>query len=338
MRINSIGSYNLSKPLFRQSQFVKINQPSCDVVSFSGQKKKAGKNSAESNINFGIKTGNKVLETLSKTNSKDAVLPILARRLPEVSIHTAEEISNTAVAADTFVAYFESTLNDDFSLGNRKMFLDLAPFKYDDELEKLTFALDIAHESTHAEQVNSGRDSEFYKKMSKGNPKYAGAVIALGKCVFQLMDSCFQKNMVSKTFLNYEDMSLFSKYGREIPRESDVSKHTLLKNGNFNSQGEFFKEVNGAFEAAYVKTLQYIVQNPQDADETLINALYDVIRDNKQKELMADVKKECCYLAESELEARKTESKLAKEYLKTTKPINLDAYIALYDMMAGALQ
>lgn len=33
--------------------------------------------------------------------------------------------------------------------------------------------MDIAHESTHAKQVDSGRDARFYKKLSDGDVDYA---------------------------------------------------------------------------------------------------------------------------------------------------------------------
>ena len=239
MRIQAINSFNFNKPVINQPQVARYNQQSGDIVSFSAKKKHPPKIQSNPNVDFGVSVGDEVLSALNQNKSKEEVLSILGKRMPTVTIASIDELAGKTALENSFVAYFESRLNDDFEQVNRKMYLDLMPFKVADDKQKLVYAMDIAHESTHAKQVDSGKDANFYKKLSNGDANYAGTVIGIGKYISEVIDNALQGKLLASCFMSLEDQMNMYKYDREIPRIADVSRQSIIKNSGLKNYEQF---------------------------------------------------------------------------------------------------
>lgn len=338
MHISPIGNFNLYKTTQKQTQYSKNIQTTGDIVSFSAKKKKPPQMQINHNVDFGVSIGEEVLSALTANKSKEEVFDILAKRMPSVSIGSVDELAEKTVLPNSFVAYFDSKLNDDFTQTNRRMYLDLCPFKVADDKQKLVYAMDIAHESTHAKQVDSGKDAKFYKKFSNGDADYAGTVISIGKFIFEQVDKTLQSKMLTPCFYDLESQMNLMRYNREIPSVANVSRQSILKNSGLTNYEEFKKVINAIYAQAFIQEMEYIVQNPDMAEKSIIDTLIKVIEEDKKEEFFEDMKKYCSYMATNEQEARTTECKLAKKTLKTNKSINIDCYPIYYEMISQALK
>lgn len=338
MRIQSINCFNFNKPVLNQPQVARYNQSNGDVVSFSAKKKKPPQVQINHNVDFGVSIGDEILSKLNAGGSKEEVFSVLQKRLPDVQIGSIDEIANKTVNPDGFIAYFDSRLNDDFTQTDRKMYLDLFPFKVADDKQKLAQAMDIAHESTHAKQVDSGKDASFYKKLSNGDAIYAGTVIGIGKYVYERTDKFFQEKMLPPCFYDLQDQMNLMKYNREIPRASDVSRLKIIKNGGFENYDKFKEVADAILLYSFKEEMDYLIQNPQYVDDNIKEVLVEINDNNAFDKFFDDIKKYCSYMAMNECEARTTESKLAKKALKTNKTLNIDCYPIYYEMLSKALK
>ena len=338
MRIQSINSFNFNKPVINQPQVARQNQLNGDIVSFSAKKKKPPQVQINHNIDFGVSIGDEILSKLNAGGSKEEIFSILQKRLPDVQIGSIDEIANKTVNSDGFVAYFDSRLNDDFTQTDRKMYLELFPFVIADNKQKLAQAMDIAHESTHAKQVDSGKDASFYKKLSNGDAIYAGTVIGIGKYVYERTDKFLREKMLAPCFYDFESQMNVRRYNREIPSVADVSRLKIIKNGGFENYDNFKEVAETILLYSFKEEMDYLIQNPQYADNDIKEVLVKINNNNAFDKFFDDIKKYCSYMAMNEYEARTTECKLAKKALKTNKTLNIDCYPIYYEMLSKALK
>ena len=152
----------------------------------------------------------------------------------------------------------------------------LKPFKVGDDNEKLSFALDVAHEYTHVQQVVSCKDSDFYKKLSGGDVELARAIVALNNPTYELMDKCMQTRTLVNVFANPIDFFNYQKYGKEIPREMYITKNTLLSSAGCTNEMQYKKIVENEFRHAFARTIEYIVEHPENVEPSILNTLMEI--------------------------------------------------------------
>ena len=164
MKISQIPVFNFYQNKIQQPT-VRLSSLDCDTVSFSAKKKKSN-NSTTQNVQTGVNIGKEIIEALSKGASKKQITALVQKELPSLQVKSAREIGKFSINPDSYVAYFTSDLGDNFEMDkNMVMYLNQQPFKIGDETEKLTFAMDVAHEYTHALQVLEGKEQELLKEL-----------------------------------------------------------------------------------------------------------------------------------------------------------------------------
>ena len=152
------------------------------------------------------------------------------------------------------------------------------------------------------------------------------------------IDKALQGKMLTPCFYDIQDQMNMMRYNREIPRVSEVSRQSIIKNSGFKNYEEFAEVANYAFAQVFVEEMNYIAENPHMAEKSIIDTLVKVVEEGKNNEFFDDVKKYCSYMAMNEQEARTTECKLAKKSLKTNKTLNIDCYPIYYEMISKALK
>ena len=337
MKISQIPVFNFYQNKTQQPT-VRLNSLSCDTVSFSAKKKKAD-NSKTPNVRTGVQLGKEIIDELSKGASKKKVTDLVQGKLPSLHVKSAKEIEKFSINPENYVAYFTSDLDDNFEMNKKMvMYLNQQPFKIGDSVEKLTFAMDVAHEYTHALQVIEGKEQELLKELSNNDISYARTITGIANMAFEKMDKNLQKRFVFSYFGSPIDRMDFIKYGREIPREAFVTKQHLLGNMKLQNERDLKKLVEQEFALAFYETIEFIVNHPQNVDPQILNCLIEIGQTDRIEELSQKTKQLCAHLANIEAEARTTESVLAKSYLGTNKTLNIDSYITYFEMLNKALQ
>ena len=218
------------------------------------------------------------------------------------------------------------------------IYLNEKPFRIGDKNEKLSFALDVAHEYTHAQQVISGTESEFYKKISDGDVDLARTIVAMSNLTYEFMDKAMQTSTLPNVFANPIDFINFQRYGKEIPKETYVTKQMLVSNAKCRNEMEYKKQVEYMFQKAFLETIKYVLEHPENVEERIMKTLMKIGAEHKIDDLRDKTKLMCAHNAESESEARKTESTIAKKILGTKKTLNIDCYPMYYELISKSLK
>ena len=336
MKISQIPVFNLYQNKTKQPT-IRLNTLNCDTVSFSAKKKKTD-NSKAPNVQLGVQLGKGIIDALSKGASKRQITDLVQREMPSLQVKSAKEIGRFSLNPDGYVAYFTSDFSDGFKMNeNMVMYLNQQPFKIGDATEKLTFAMDVAHEYTHALQVQEGTEEELLKQLSGNDINHAKTITAIANMAFEKMDRKLQEKFILSYFGSPNDRINFMKYGREIPKEAFVTKQNLLANMKLQNESDFKKLVEQEFEIAFWETIDFMAKHPQNVDKPILNCLMELAQTDRMEELCDKTKQLCKHLANIEAEARTTESVLAKGYLGTTKTLNIDCYPVYFEMLNKAL-
>lgn len=337
MKISQIPVFNLYQNK-TQRPAIKLNTLNCDTVSFSAKKKKTD-NSKTPNVRTSVELGKEIVEGLSKGASKKQITYLVQRQMPSLHVKSTKEIGKFSINPDGYVAYFTSALEDDFEMNkNMVMYLNQQPFKFGDSTEKLIFAMDVAHEYTHALQVQEGTEQELLKQLSGNDINYAKTITAIANMTFEIMDRKLQERFILGYFGSPNDRINFMKYGREIPREAFVTKQNLLANMKLQNESDFKKLAVHEFQIAFLETIDFMVKHPQNVDTPILDCLIKLAQTDRMEELSEKTKQLCKHLANIEAEARTTESVLAKNILGTNKTLNIDCYINYFEILNKALQ
>ena len=337
MKISPISVLNTYKSNQQNKIQYKNNLP-YDTVSFSAKRKKTDNQSTNPHISTSVKVGEELFTKLETGGNKRDIIRTIQEKIPTLKVAPLKEMEDQVAYADCYAAYFSSEIADDFSMNHSIMYLNEKPFKVGDKNEKLSFALDVAHEYTHAQQVISGKDAEFYKKISNGDVKLARAITAISNITYELMDKEMQNRTLPNIFANPIDMINFQRYGKEIPRETYVTKNTLISNAKCSNELQYKKIVENEFQQAFVRTIEYIVEHPENVEPSILDTLMKIGKEDKIDELRDMTKQMCSHMAEEEYEARTTECIMAKNILGTKKTLNIDCYPIYYDMLSKALK
>ena len=337
MKISPIATFNINKINQQNKIQYKTNLP-CDTVSFSAKRKKTDNQQTNPRITTSVKVGEELYAKLEAGANKKDITRIIQEKIPTLQVAPLREMESQVAYADTFAGYFASEIADDFSMNRSFMYLNEKPFIIGDKTEKMSFALDVAHEYTHAQQVVSGKDAEFYKKISNGDAQMARTITAMSNITYQLMDKEMQTITLPQIFANPIDMLNFRKYGKEIPREAYVTKNTLLTNAKCTNEIQYKKMIENEFQNAFIRTVQFIIEHPENIEPSIFDTLMQIGEEGKIDELCEKTKQMCSYIAENEAEARTTECVMAKNLLGVRKTLNIDCYTIYYDMLSKALK
>lgn len=336
MKISQIPVFNFYPNRIQQPN-VRLNTLDCDTVSFSAKKKKVD-NSKSQNVQTGVQLGKEIIDELSKGASKKKITDIVQKEMPSLQVKSAREIGRFSINPDGYVAYFTSDLGDNFEMDkNMVMYLNQQSFRIGDATEKLTFAMDVAHEYTHALQVKEGKEQELLKQLSDNDIGYAKTITGIANMAFEKMDRKLQEKFILGYFGSPNDRINFMKYGREIPKEAFVTKQNLLANMKLQNESDFRKLAEEEFQIAFWETIEFMAKHPQNVDTPILNCLMELAQTDRMEELCDKTKQLCKHLANIEAEARTTESVLAKGYLGTTKTLNIDCYPVYFEMLNKAL-
>ncbi|MBQ4123751.1 hypothetical protein IJD44_08555 [bacterium] len=337
MRISPIISFNVysaNKSLMGQ---IKSNLP-YDTVSFSAKRKKTDNKPISPNIIKSTQFGEKLYSELKSGATKKDISKRVKEELPTLQVQSLSGIEKQVVFPDGYAAYFTSPLDDDFSMTKSTMYLSEEPFRIADNIEKLSFALDVAHEYTHAQQVISGRESEFYKEISDCDVDMARTIVGMSNLTYELMDKSLQARTLSRIFANPIDFFNFQKYGKEIPREIALTKQMLISNANCTNEAQYKSMVQNECKMAFIRAIEYVIQHPENVEESIFKTLMKIGNEDKIDDLFEKTKLMCAHNAEGEAEARTTESIIAKKVLGVRKTLNIDCYPMYYELVSNALK
>ena len=337
MKISPISAFNIYKTT-PQNRIRYKNNLTCDTVSFSAKSKRTNNNLENQNIATSVKLGEKLYTELISGSTKKDITKLVQQELQTLQVSSLKNIKNQVAFADGYAAYFTSEIADDFSMDKSAIYLNEKPFRIGDKNEKLSFALDVAHEYTHAQQVVSGQEAEFYKRISNGDVTLARTIVALSNLTYELMDKAMQTKTLPNVFANPIDFINFQRYHREIPREMYLSKQMLVANAKCKNEMEYKKHIEYEFQNAFINTLQYIFEHPERVETSILNKLIEIGEKNQIDDLFEKTKQMCAHNAQSEAEARTTESIIAKNILGTKKTLNIDCYPMYYELISKSLK
>lgn len=263
---------------------------------------------------------------------------IINTKAPDVEVLPREKLAEIMKPEEVqnYAAYFEECLGRNFTSYGYRMFIDDKSSK--DKNTALFKAMEISHEYTHYLQAKQGRDVKFLKGISD-EWEYFGSLMALSSIVFQKFDKELQAYTMYPVFDNAQDGESIAKYNRFLPYKRKITKEDILNMNKYSSEETFQKKVNKIFDVEFKKMINEIPKIPSKSMDPIIKAVVaQMVNEGREEELKEDLRKYCALNAQKEKEAYMTESAVAKEIIKTRKPINLDAFVLYYDMLQNAFE
>lgn len=303
--------------------------PYHDCVSFSG--KKTHQKTLKPNVQAAVDFSKELIEqTKAKQITFKDVSDIAAKYSDDITVLPMERLKEKTEAADMYGAFFTTQIGDDFKPYEKSIYINL-PKQNSDKTEIMLFAMNTAHEFTHAKQIDTNKSFDFLKTISKGNPEYGKALACIGDAAFAAFDNQIQAHVVSSTIRRYINPTEFLKYGCITPSEAPITRQMLPLGMGVRSEKEMQQELRNIYDGMFTGLIQAIAQQRPE--------IIEAVPDNEDLDsLKKKIKGYIAIKAMDEREAYTTESEVAKREMKTTKTLNIDAFPMYYDILAKAFE
>ena len=209
----------------------------------------------------------------------------------------------------------EDDLFATFSENNLEQVIET--YQKSDKTDKLLLAMKTGYEYTQLGQNFYPEHKKSIDNIFQGDKRYEKAVNEFSKILLQPFENRYKSVIIENT-MNITDRANFFKYGAVVPRPLDTNKEAIYKAFNVKNKQEFEDKVNSEFVQSFKETC------PRNYEYGL--------------KLYKDLRKYCAIVARDKAEAYTTESKIAKEILKTDKELNIDILPVYYTMLADTLE
>ncbi len=313
----SANTVNYLKPLSR------------DTVSFSARAKFADE--LPENVKTASEFGRKLYEQLSLNPENTDLISFVSQNSSKLTVLPLSELGENSYCA----YYTKDVLNDGTSV-NQKMYINNDTSDINDNLSAMLRTMEIAHEYTHFLQDNECSEIELLSQMSD-NPLYTYPLCYMSNMMFKYYDNELQANTVLHVFNNYHDKKAFEKYNRIVPSKRNITKEDLIAGSPLKTEENFNNVVNEKFDSEFNKIKQQLITHPQSKEEEYCGKFFSFMDEQgKTDELKQNIRKLISLAAKKEVEAYTTEANLARDFLKTRKTINLDAFPIYYSLIAEA--
>ena len=301
-----------------------------DTVSFSSKAK--FQQDVPQSIQKGVEIGKQIYAELAKNPQGTDLLDLVAKTDSRLKV-----LPITQLNEDGYVAFYQKDITFDGTPANQTMYINDNTYDIKDDTSALVRAMEIAHEYTHFAQDDDGLECKIIGGMSD-DPRYTNTVAYMSNEIFKYFDGQLQAGMVMPVFNNFQDREAYNKYQRIIPSKQSISQEDLIKTSPLKSKEEFNLFVNKKFDSEYDAFKQSI----KDSSEPFAIMMRDVIEEEESKGQVEtfknNLKKAMVIQAHNEKEAYTTEANVARDYMKTRKSLNLDAFPAYYEMLETALK
>lgn len=301
-----------------------------DTVSFSA-KAKAQQNVPES-VQRGVEIGKQVYEKLAKNPQGTDLLDVVAQTDSRLKV-----LPITKLDEDGYIAFYRKDILLDGTPTNQTMYINDNTYDIKDDTSALVRAMEIAHEYTHFAQDDAGLEAKIIGSMSD-DPRYTNTIAYMSNELFKYFDSELQVAVVSPVFNNYQDLAAMEKYQKVIPSKRNISDEDLIKASPLRNKEDFNLFVNKKFDKEY----NSFKQSLEGVTAPFAVMMRDVIAEEESKGQIEtfknNLKKAMEIQAHNEKEAYTTEANVARDYMRTRKSLNLDAFPVYYSMLETALK
>ncbi len=305
-----------------------LNAPIQDTVVFKGNNKHIQK-PVNSNTEAAVQLADRLLQVpMNEDLSLKLIEQIVHEQSPDVKVCDISNLAFQMPDYENYGAFFNCQLGENFNIVNKRIYINTRKANRNPQ-SRLSVINDIAHEYTHAKQMDEGQILGILKASTNNDIEYSKAVQGIGDFVFKPIDTELQAKAVLNVFYNPFDIMSNMKFGFFYPREQNVTKQDILNGLGLKNEKEFKSLVLRQFDEAYDKGYSLAMSTPDVAKMIPKSSNYNKLR-NK-------VKAYCAHSALKEKEAYTTESMVSKKYLKTDKPLNIDIFPIYYKMVADAL-
>ena len=298
-----------------------------DSVSFTSSKIEEQRRTKEA-----VDLGREIYAKFSN-NGKCNISKIVNSRVKNIKIVPMSEFHKENPSAELYTAFFSYDFYDDFRPKEARMYIGDFP-QENSPTARLLYAIDVAHEFTHAKQMDD--DLKSIKTMSQGNIDYARAIIGVGDAIFQYYETQTEAQMVSKS-LDSNDFAQMFVYKKPVPRKGFITKEKLLALNNFRDEQDFQKQMNNIFEMVFDAFFELSSKESPNVDPRVRKGVLKVVSDGQEEKFKNDIRAYVADCAQREKEAYTTESELAKKILKVDN-VNTEAFKIYYTMLRDALK
>lgn len=301
-----------------------------DTVSFSSKAK--FQQDVPQSIQKGVEIGKQIYAELAKNPQGTDLLDVVAQTDSRLKVLPITELNE-----DGYTAYYRKDILLDGTPANQTMYINDNTSDIKDDTSALVRAMEIAHEYTHFAQDDDGLEGKIIGSMSD-DPRYTNTVAYMSNELFKYFDSDLQVAVVSPVFNNYQDREAMEKYRKVIPSKRNISQEDLIKASPLRNKEDFNLFVSKKFDAEY----NSFKQSLEGLTAPFAVMMREVIEEEESKgqseTFKNNLKKAMEIQAHNEKEAYTTEANVARDYMKTRKSLNLDAFPAYYEMLETALK
>ncbi len=319
---------NINKSTFLAANKLE-RSPYKDTVSFSA--KKEHQRELKPRVQTAVNYSQEIMKKADEGNiNLQDVSDITSKYSSNVKIHPMSELHRRLPNLQNYGAFFLAHMNEEFQPENKEMFVNL-PEGNADEVKKLLFSMNCAHEFTHIEQMDTNEAFNQLKLMSRNNYEYAKTIMGIGDAIFEVFDTKIQAQTIFPIMLRSVNLREFEKYGEIVPVEAPVTRQMLPAGFGVKNEKEMQQEMKKMFAGVYEDVMVSISRNQPE--------ILGMIPSNETYEgLMKKVRSYCAQKAKDERESYTTESEVAKKTLGITKSLNIDAFPIYYDILAKSFE
>lgn len=325
-----IYSSNLSRENYNNFSRCNLERvPMQDCISFSSRNKthKTREKVLPENVQAAVKFSDKIYELAKDGHiNLETVADLIHSYDSEIDVKSKEDLAKLIPDSQNYTAFFRGTMADDFSSTDKQMFLDI-PQKNSEE-DIISFAMNSAHEFTHAHPSQNERTFEFLKRVSRGNSYDAKVFMTIGEQLFKYFDTEVQAMASLGVFNNPLDISSLVEHRMVLPRAEEVSKGDILKSLHVKDEKEFKSQVLNKFNSDFDNFIAYASKDK--------NFYETMPYKNNLNKLASIVKSYCAYKALDEYEAYTTESVVGKKLCNIEGSANIDVLPMYYQMLGKA--
>lgn len=326
IQLSNLPNYKINNSFNKRPNKLE-RMPNCDVVSFSSSRPRSGK--LKPNVQNAVNFSDEVMTlVLNGDTSIKGIESVAAKYINDITVCPMSELNKIIPDAQNYSAFFFSKLGQDFKPSANEIYVTV-PKPDCDKTELMLFAMNAAHEFTHAEQVQSLDTFNQLKALSKGDYDYANALMGIGDNIFSYFDTIMQSTVVKPVIENKVDLIKLRKYGLIVPQKANVNRQMLPFSLGLRTEQELKVQLRRFFDMYFSKVMKYIEQNQPE--------VMDMLPDNESYEsIKKKLKAYCALKAEGEKEAYTTESEVAKKVMGIDSTLNIDAFTMYYDVLAKA--
>lgn len=297
-----------------------------DSVCFCAKAKKNNEDFSQK----AAKVGREIYNLLLTDTNQGEIYKFIHSKAPNATIRDISHLKEMHIDSEAFAAYFAMKIDDNLHPKDMEFYLrNEIP---NSKTQKMTRAMDIAHEYTHYLQASSGADRNRNKKITN-DPIYLGLIMGVGDRIFSVFDGKIKADILHDIIIDAVDFRTMS----IVPKVKYVDKQSVLKGAKVKDEAEFKEIMVALFNDICTSGLIELAKNPQRIAPQYQEMFYEIMDSSEKIEkLTQDIKTYCSYNAIRERQALKTESILAKQILKTDESLNYDANYIYHELLEKA--